>query len=66
MSNIKDEIMGWMVILLVCIAFILVSPVITIWSLNTLFHTGIEINWYSYLATLWLTALVAGGKVGSK
>jgi len=45
------------------VTFILLSPVFTIWSLNTLFNTSIEINICNYMATFWLSALVAGGNV---
>jgi hypothetical protein len=45
---------------LVLFLFILMlTPVFTIWSLNLLFHTNIEVDIGSYLAVLWLTSIVA-------
>lgn len=37
-----------------------IGPVFSIWSLNTLFGTAIDINWQSYLSALWLQVLVMG------
>jgi len=55
------DTLGLMIILIgILVAIVLVSPVITIWSLNTLFNTNIETNVLTYLATLWLTGLIAG------
>lgn len=45
---------------------VFLSPFITIWSVNTLFGNSIPINLWTYLATLWLTGLVAGSSVRSK
>lgn len=45
------------VFLLIALA---VGPVFSIWSLNTLFGTAIDINWQSYLSALWLQVLVMG------
>jgi antibiotic biosynthesis monooxygenase (ABM) superfamily enzyme len=41
------------------IVLALFSPVITIWALNLLFHTGIELTLGTYFAVLWLSGLVA-------
>ena len=38
---------------------IVISPVITIWSLNTLFDTGIELTLKSWLAVFWITVLLS-------
>ena len=64
--NDREVILGWVVFIIFIIALILVSPVITIWSLNKVFNTGIETNIWTYLGTLWLTSLVAGGNIRSK
>lgn len=58
-----DKLLGWSILFMVFLIIILISPVLTIWSLNTLFNTGIEINLWTYSSTLWLTGLVAGSSV---
>lgn len=45
------------VFLFVALAF---GPVFSIWSINTLFGTAIDINWQSYLSALWIQVLVMG------
>ena len=62
----RVEILGWVVLIIFIILIILVSPIISIWSLNTLFKTDIPTNLWTYLATLWLTGLIAGGGVNKK
>jgi len=59
-------IVGYSVLLFVVMVIILLSPIVTIWSLNTLFHTTIEYTMWTYLASLWLTGIVAGGAVTRK
>ena len=47
---------------LVLVALILgIGPILTIMSLNVLFSTGIAINFYSWLSTVWLMATTFGG-----
>ena len=47
---------------LVLVALILgIGPILTIMSLNVLFNTGIAINFYSWLSTVWLMATTFGG-----
>jgi len=53
-------IVGYSILLFVIVVIILLSPIVTIWSLNTLFHTSIEYSMWTYLAALWLTGLIAG------
>lgn len=62
MANIIGTVIG--VVLL--IAILLVSPIITIWSLNTLFSLQIDYGVTSYLAALWLTGLLTVGARGKK
>ena len=64
MRNSDFGILGGIILLVVVLLFL--SPFISVWSINTLFHTNIPINLWTYLAALWLTGLVAGSKVGSK
>lgn len=46
------------------ILMVLVGPLITIWSLNTLFNLGIDYTFWTWLATAWL-CLVTFGNVAS-
>jgi len=57
----KEEMIVWYSLLVLIIAtLVIVSPIVTIWSLNTLFHTTIEYTIWTYLSALWLTGLIAG------
>ena len=41
--------------MLVLVALLIVfGPIITIWSVNTLFQTNIPVNIWTYLAALWI------------
>jgi hypothetical protein len=64
MRNSDFGILGGIILLVIVLLFL--SPFISIWSINTLFHTDISINLWTYLAALWLTGLVAGSGVRSK
>ena len=64
MRNSDYGLLGGIVLLVVVLLFL--SPFISIWSINTLFHTNIQTNLWTYLAALWLTGLVAGSGVKSK
>jgi hypothetical protein len=49
--------------ILLIIAFlvlIIVSPVVTIWSLNTLFGLAIDYTLQTWLATVWLSMVTFG------
>lgn len=54
MANIISAVIGFVLF----VAILLVSPIITIWALNTLFSLQIEYGVTSYLATAWLTGLL--------
>ena len=54
------------VVILAIVLFVLfIGPVITIWSLNTLFGTGIVLSFESWLATFWITFLLTTA-IGSR
>jgi len=42
------------------VTLIAVGPLITIWSLNTLFGLGIAYTFWTWLATLWLVGITVG------
>ena len=47
-------------ILLIALGAIVIVPLITIWSFNTLFSIGIEYTAWTWLATFWLQAMLTG------
>jgi hypothetical protein len=66
MKNHDSWLIGSIFIGILFLILLCLSPFITIWSLNTVFDLSIQTNVWSYLATLWLTGLVAGGNIGKK
>lgn len=53
----KDEfIIGFLILFVVLL--IIVGPLLTIWSLNTLFGLGIAYNFFTWLAALLLGAVI--------
>jgi hypothetical protein len=49
---------------LLAVTLIVFGPLITIWSLNTLFGLGIAYTFWTWLATIWLS-MVTFGSVSS-
>lgn len=47
-------------ILIITLAVIVIVPLVTIWSFNTLFAMGIEYTLWTWLATFWLQAMLTG------
>lgn len=45
-------------LIIVLIAIIVFSPFLTIWSLNTLFSTGIPYTFWTWAAILWLQGML--------
>ena len=54
------ETLGIVGLIILIITLIGVGPVITIWSLNTLFNMGIAYNIWTWLSTVWLCLLAFG------
>ena len=50
----------------VIIVLIGIGPLLTIWSLNTIFLLGIAYNLKTWFATLFLTSIVAARKFTNK
>ena len=48
-------------VIVLMLVLIGIGPILTIMSLNVLFNTGIAINFYSWLSTVWLIAVTFGG-----
>jgi hypothetical protein len=50
--------------LIAMFAILFFAPLLTIWSLNALFPVlAIKYNFYTWLAALWLGAVLSGGLV---
>ena len=50
------------ILLVILLAIIIVfAPLATIWSLNVLFGMAIEYNFWTWLATVWLSSVTFGG-----
>lgn len=47
-------------LILVLIVVIVFAPLLTIWSLNTLFGLGIAYTFWTWLATVWLQMVTFG------
>ena len=56
-TEMKDLMLIIFLILLIC-SLIVIFPLLSIWSLNTLFGVGIPYNFATWFAALWLTILV--------
>jgi hypothetical protein len=65
-KDFESAIVWYSLLILIVAILVIVSPIVTIWSLNTLFHTSIEYSIWTYLAGLWLTGLFAGNSIRSK
>ena len=55
MSALNLALLGILIIILV-----IVSPIFSIWALNTLFSLAIPTTIWTYLAMLWLHILIGG------
>jgi len=50
-------------IIVVGLTMIIFGPLVTLWSLNTLFSLGIEYSFWSWLAMLWLSSVTFGSAI---
>ena len=50
--------LGVILAYLILVLLIIAGPLLTIWSLNTLFGLGIAYNFYTWLATVILAAAI--------
>ena len=51
---------------LLVIVLIIVSPIFSIWALNTLLSLAIPTNLWTWLAMFWLHVVIGGGFVSYK
>jgi len=62
--SLKPTIPSIVFLIVLLLAILIVGPLLTIWSLNALFPVlAIEYNFYTWLAALWLAAVLSGGLV---
>tara|TARA_R110000851_G_scaffold230898_10_gene383769 strand:+ start:7945 stop:8178 length:234 start_codon:yes stop_codon:yes gene_type:complete len=63
----KKGFVGWVLVILAAIALVLALlaaiPLLTIWSLNSLFGLGIDVNGYTLMSAFWLLVLFASNAV---
>lgn len=52
-------------LVLLIIVLVVTGPLITIWSLNTLFGLGIAYTFWTWLAMAWIGAVLSA-KIGQK
>jgi len=60
------KIFGVSILVALLVAFVLLGPFITIWSLNTLFGIDIGYSFWTWLAMVWLNGVTFGSVVLSK
>jgi len=59
------------VVIIIFIALVIVCPFITIWALNTLFagvlfSMPIPVTIYTWVAVMWITMVLAAGRISLK
>lgn len=61
MNNVK-----FFALVLFLIAVIIFAPLLTIWSLNTLFSLGIAYTIWTWAAVVWIQMVTFGGVAAAK
>ena len=57
----KIEVLMFVLAVVVLLVAIGVGPLLTLWSINTLFGLGIVYNFWNWLAVAWLNLATFGG-----
>lgn len=52
---------SWWLVIFLCIAIMVFGPLISLWSLNTIFNLGVEYNTHTWLAMVWINLTILGG-----
>jgi len=60
-----DDFATALVLIILAIIVFIFAPMITIWSLNTIFGMSIPVNIATWFATLWLGMVVSSGALKS-
>ena len=66
MTDEAAKVLGVLLILIFAILIIVFGPLVTIWSLNTLFHLNIEYSFWTWLAMAWLGGVLSASKFKNK
>lgn len=53
-SYVSENIVVFIVVAIICLCIGIVSPILTILAINTLFGTGIPITIWTWLSVTWL------------
>jgi len=64
--NNGGEILVVLVLLAMVIVLIIVGPIFTIWSLNTLFQMEIPYNFQTWVAMVWVHTILHGVRASFK
>ena len=56
-----NSVTGFVAVIVFASLLIIFGPLVTIWSMNTLFGTKIEYSFTSWAAMAWLTTVTFGG-----
>tara|TARA_R110000824_G_scaffold218435_3_gene405084 strand:+ start:13931 stop:14164 length:234 start_codon:yes stop_codon:yes gene_type:complete len=61
-SSGKNGDSGILILLVIALILTLLvfGPIVTIWAMNLLFGTTIQITWGTWFAALWISAIVSG------
>lgn len=66
MTKSTKDIISALAVIAICIFALIFFPIFTITAINLLFATGIPVTFYTWLATVWLTAIFAPVKYAFK
>ena len=58
--RLNISLAGFLFLIAVIITLIILGPLVTIWSLNTLFNLNIDYTFYTWLAMAWLSLATFG------
>lgn len=64
--NIEKTAAGIAIMVILAVVVLAFFPLITIWSLNTLFATGIDYNFTNWFAVVFIQATISGLTKSSK
>lgn len=64
--NIEKTVAGITIMVILAVVVLAFFPLITIWSLNTLFATGIDYNFTNWFAVVFIQATIRGLTKSSK
>lgn len=64
--NIEKTVAGITIMVILAVVVLAFFPLITIWSLNTLFATGIAYNFTNWFAIVFIQATIRGLTKSSK